>query len=101
MYSNIKYLFFLVITLYSCNDFLDEKPQTDFTQEGTGIEDKVSKYKTIADAQAELSGVYDCFKYDIFQFENYCIGDVQSDNCYIGGDGGGRTTIRTSFFYFY
>ena len=30
---------------------------------------------------------YESFKADIFQSENYTIGDVQSDNCYIGGDG--------------
>lgn len=77
----------LVAAACGCNDFLDEKPQSDFTAEGTGSEDSVSKYLSVSDAQAELQGAYNSFKADIFQLENYMIGDVQSDNCYVGGDG--------------
>lgn len=76
-----------VCTLGSCNDFLNEKPQSEFTAEGTGEENLTSKYLGIADAQAELQGAYTCFKADIFQMENYMTNDVQSDNCYVGGDG--------------
>ena len=60
----------LCVLVVSCSNFLDEKPQSDFMQEGTGTQ-----------------GAYESFKADIFQSENYTIGDVQSDNCYIGGDG--------------
>jgi hypothetical protein len=77
----------LCLTTASCSNFLDEKPQSDFTQEGTGTEDLVSKYNSIADAQSELQGAYESFKEDIFQMENYTIGDIQTDNCYLGGDG--------------
>ena len=77
----------LCVLVVSCSNFLDEKPQSDFMQEGTGTEDQESKYGSLADAQAELQGAYESFKADIFQSENYTIGDVQSDNCYIGGDG--------------
>ena len=71
----------------ACSDFLDEKPQSEFTTEGTGEEDLTSKYLSISDAQAELQGAYNSFKDDIFQIENYMANDVQSDNCYVGGDG--------------
>ncbi|RNC64015.1 RagB/SusD family nutrient uptake outer membrane protein [Proteiniphilum sp. X52] len=71
----------------ACEDFLNENPQADFTEEGTGEEDLVSKYKNQAEAEAELSGAYNNFKADIFQQENFMLNDVQSDNCYVGGDG--------------
>ena len=87
--KNIINLVYVVLCtlVVSCSSFLDEKPQSDFMQEGTGTEDQESKYGSLADAQAELQGAYESFKADIFQSENYTIGDVQSDNCYIGGDG--------------
>ena len=88
MKNIIKLAYVVLCTLVvSCSSFLDEKPQSDFMQEGTGTEDQESKYGSLADAQAELQGVDESFKADIFQSENYTIGDVQSDNCYIGGDG--------------
>ena len=88
MKNIIKLAYVVLCTLVvSCSSFLDEKPQSDFMQEGTGTEDQESKYGSLADAQAELQGAYESFKADIFQSENYTIGDVQSDNCYIGGDG--------------
>lgn len=78
---------FLALLVTSCSSFLDEAPKSDFTQKGTGSEDLQSKYATLDDAQAELQGAYETFKQDIGQFENFRIGDVQSDNCFIGGDG--------------
>ena len=63
----VVFLFLSVFYLSSCSDFLDEKPQSDFTQEGTGQEDLVSKYKSLGDAEAELLGAYNSFKSDIFQ----------------------------------
>ena len=84
MKNIIKLAYVVLCTLVvSCSSFLDEKPQSDFMQEGTGTEDQESKYGSLADAQAELQGAYESFKADIFQSENYTIGDVQSDNCYI------------------
>lgn len=87
--KNIFRIFLVGGTLMfsSCNDFLDERPQTDFTAEATIGDTVVSKYVTIADAKAELQGAYNSFKNDIFQQENYMVNDVQSDNCYVGGDG--------------
>jgi len=96
MKKNILKITFLLLTAFSmnaCGDFLDENPQSDFTQEGTGEEDLVSKYKSLADAEAELLGAYNGFKSDIFQQENFMINDVQSDNCYVGGDGTNEEAI--------
>ena len=61
----------LCVLVVSCSNFLDEKPQSDFMQEGTGTEDQESKYGSLADAQAELQGAYESFKADIFQSEMY------------------------------
>ncbi|EGJ72017.1 RagB/SusD domain-containing protein [Bacteroides coprosuis DSM 18011] len=88
----IHYILFAIF-ISSCSDFLDEKPQSDFTQEGTGNEDQTSKYHNLADAQAELQGAYNTFKADIFQLENYTINDIQSDNCYVGGDGSNEEAV--------
>lgn len=77
----------LVLMLSACNDFLNEKPQSEFTQKGTGSEDITSKYLSISDAQAELQGAYNTYKLNNFQMEIFMINDVQSDNCYVGGDG--------------
>ncbi len=70
-----------------CGDFLDEQPKSDFTNEATATDSLVSKYKTLDDASAELQGAYEDYKTDTYQFEIFRIGDVQSDNCFIGGDG--------------
>lgn len=73
--------------LASCGDFLDEQPKSDFTSDVTLSDSVQSKYKTLDDASAELQGAYENYKTDTYQFELYRIGDVQSDNCFIGGDG--------------
>lgn len=72
---------------------MEERPQSDFTAEATVSDSIVSKYNTIADARAELQGAYNSFKNDIFQQENYMINDVQSDNCYVGGDGTNEAAV--------
>ena len=62
--KNIINLVYVVLCtlVVSCSSFLDEKPQSDFMQEGTGTEDQESKYGSLADAQAELQGVYESLK---------------------------------------
>ena len=60
MKNIIKLAYVVLCTLVvSCSSFLDEKPQSDFMQEGTGTEDQESKYGSLADAQAELQGAYE------------------------------------------
>lgn len=86
-YINLVCILATAGCISACSDFLDEKPQSDFTQEGTDSEEVTSKYLSIADARSELQGAYNSFQNDIFQQENYMINDVQSDNCYVGGDG--------------
>ena len=71
----------------SCNKFLDNEPLSDFTGEPQQSISLQSQYKSVTDAQSALKGAYDKFKQDIFQFENFSYGDIQSDNCYAGGDG--------------
>ncbi|MCS2679686.1 hypothetical protein NXV81_03645 [Bacteroides ovatus] len=52
MKNIIKLAYVVLCTLVvSCSSFLDEKPQSDFMQEGTGTEDQESKYGSLADAQ--------------------------------------------------
>jgi len=81
-------LVLLILTGFnSCEDFLNEQPQSDFTEEGTGEEDLSSKYQNAAEAIAELTGAYNSFKNDVFQMELFMYNDVQSDNAYVGGDG--------------
>ncbi|MCI2083193.1 MAG: RagB/SusD family nutrient uptake outer membrane protein [Bacteroidales bacterium] len=71
----------------SCDDFLNEQPQSDLTRRSTDTTELASAYSSLADAQAELNGAYALFKTDIYELENYMVGDVMSDNCYVGGDG--------------
>lgn len=88
--SYIAYAFtaFPITALFaSCSDFLNEEPQTDFTADATNSDEIKSKYTNIDEAMAELQGAYEGFKNDIFQLENFMAQDVQSDNCYVGGDG--------------
>ena len=48
--KNIINLVYVVLCtlVVSCSSFLDEKPQSDFMQEGTGTEDQESKYGSLA-----------------------------------------------------
>lgn len=94
----------LMLFVSGCNDFLNEQPQADFTTKGmsedtTGTGELISKYKSKAEAEAELFGAYNAFKSDIFQIENLMINDVQSDNCYVGGDGSDEEYIDKIVIY--
>lgn len=89
-------------TLVSCEKFLDEKPQSELTKESTEISATESAYKTVSDAVSELNGVYASFKNDVYEANNFYLGDCMTDNCYIGGDGvneeqiGNLTTTATN-----
>ena len=68
----------------SCGKFLDERPQSDFTQlAGEPLE----AFSGVEEAESGLSGAYSKFLTDLYQLNNYLMGDVTSDNCYVGGDG--------------
>ena len=68
----------------SCGDFLDESPLSDFTAPAGG---EVTGFKDIGEAQSALNGAYSRFMTDLYQFNIFLIGDVMTDNCYVGGDG--------------
>lgn len=89
MKKHIKILMIIcgLTSIFSCSDFLDNEPLSDFTGYPRGAKKLKSQYKTATDAESGLNGAYDKFKGDIFQFENFSYGDIQSDNCYAGGDG--------------
>lgn len=75
------------LSAVSCEKFLDEKPQAEFTKDKTETSELKSAYKSIDEAKGELNGIYALFKTDIYEANNFYIGDCMSDNCYIGGDG--------------
>ena len=85
--ENILIALSFVMLAASCEDFLDERPQSDFTKEDTQTSELESAYKSVDEAKAELNGVYALFKADIYEACNFYAGDCMSDNCYIGGDG--------------
>ena len=79
--------FTLILAAVSCEHFLDEKPVTDFTREDTETTELKSAYSSLEDAVSELNGGYANFKADIYEMNSFLVGDVMSDNCYVGGDG--------------
>jgi len=76
-----------LFAICSCDGFLDNDPLSDFTGDPQRSSDMESQYVSLTDAEAGLNGAYDKFRQDIFQFENFSYGDIQSDNAYAGGDG--------------
>jgi hypothetical protein len=87
MKKHIYTFLVLLLALNACEKFLDEKPITDFTRENTAVTEQVSAYTTLEDAKSELNGAYANFKADIYEMNNFLVGDIMSDNCYVGGDG--------------
>jgi starch-binding outer membrane protein, SusD/RagB family len=77
----IKLLIFFLgicVVLTSCDDYLDLKPVSAFTQENA--------YTTASDAEAALVGAYDSFAQEYYIWDNVLFNDVISDNYYAGGD---------------
>ncbi len=72
-------LFFIVLILNSCNNFLNDKPQTSLT---TG-----NAYNSTSDIENALAGCYQIFYVDYYQWENIMLSDNRSDNAYAGGSG--------------
>ncbi|MBX2901315.1 MAG: RagB/SusD family nutrient uptake outer membrane protein [Cyclobacteriaceae bacterium] len=64
----------------SCEDFLDQKPQSALT---TG-----NAYNNAADVEAALNGIYNSFMQgEYYHYINVMLEDVRSDNAYAGGGG--------------
>ncbi len=69
----------LMTTIYSCQKFLDIKPQSELT---TG-----NAYNSAQDLENALTGAYRGFYYEYYQWVNVLLGDMRADNAYIGGSG--------------
>lgn len=69
----------LMTTIYSCQKFLDIKPQSELT---TG-----NAYNSAQDLENAVAGAYRAFYYEYYQWVNVLLGDMRADNSYIGGSG--------------
>lgn len=76
-----------LLTVTSCEDFLNREPQTEPWGNPILISEITSKYESAEGAITELNGLYGGFRNDVYQFELFMYNDAQSDNCYEGGDG--------------
>ena len=74
---NYKIILALVVLVFQgCDDFLDREPISSST---TG-----NAYRSPADAEAALTGVYDVLQVEYFIWDNILLSDVRSDNAYAG-----------------
>jgi hypothetical protein len=74
---NYKIILALVVLVFqSCDDFLNREPISSST---TG-----NAYRSPADAEAALTGVYDVLQAEYFIWDNILLGDARSDNAYAG-----------------
>jgi hypothetical protein len=70
----------IVVALFSCStDFLDVAPTSALT---TG-----NAYNSAQDLNNAVNGAYRTFYEEYYQWLNVLLGDVQSDNAYLGGSG--------------
>lgn len=73
------------VTILSCEDFLDKQPiSSGIAVENTGSDSLL--YKTAAEVESALNGVYQDFKNEYFMLDMFLNGDAQSDNAYAGAD---------------
>jgi hypothetical protein len=78
----------MVFSLLSCDDFLDEKPDSDITEDNyvdpdAGDNDTL-KYTTATQAEQLISGAYKRFESEFWQLDMYIMNESQSDNSYAG-----------------
>ncbi|MFD2555266.1 RagB/SusD family nutrient uptake outer membrane protein [Sphingobacterium tabacisoli] len=88
--KNKKYILLSIgislLSLSSCS-FLDTESFAALVGEPQDQVEQASAYKTATDAQREAAGLYENFRNNTFQFDLFGYNDIQSDNCYHGGDG--------------
>lgn len=71
----------IMLISFSCNkDFLEKTPISALTTSNF--------YKKAADAEAGLAGAYSFGQSEFYIWDFEIIGDIQSDNCYAGGNSG-------------
>ncbi len=83
--AKILFSALIVLSLFSCEKFLDLKPVSD----GIAVENISSDsilYKSAGEAEAALAGVYSDFKNEYFELDYFVNGDAQSDDAYAGAD---------------
>jgi starch-binding outer membrane protein, SusD/RagB family len=74
-----------VLSLVSCEKFLDKKP----VSQGIAVDNQSSDsvlFKTAGEAEAALSGTYAEFYNEYFELDYFVNGDAQSDDAYAGAD---------------
>jgi len=79
----------LLLGMTSCEDFLDLKPISNYSNESLGMtEQDTSKTKvyTADEMESLLKGAYSDYKNEYFMLDYFIIGDAQSDNAYAGAD---------------
>ena len=74
----IYILFIFIILIYSCEDYLDREPQTQITES--------IFYKTANDAEFAVNAAYEPLQH-LWRRTIWYIGDLQSDDVLVGGDG--------------
>lgn len=83
---NINTLAVLTLLIFSgCNDFLDLQPVSQSIAVSNTSADSIL-YKTPAEVEAALAGVYADFRNEYFSLDYYVNGDAQSDDAYAGAD---------------
>ena len=82
IYNKVKITVYslIVVALFSCSsDFLDVAPSSALT---TG-----NAYNSAQDLNNAVNGAYRTFYEEYYQWINVVLGDVRSDNAYLGGSG--------------
>jgi len=75
----------LVLSLFSCKEFLDLEPISQSIAVANTSADSVL-YNTASEVEAALGGAYGDFKNEYFQLDYFVNGDAQSDDAYAGAD---------------
>lgn len=75
----------MLLWFNGCNDFLDLQPVSQSIAVRNASSDSIL-YKTPAEVEAALAGVYDDFRNEYFSLDYYVNGDAQSDDAYAGAD---------------
>lgn len=75
----------IVLTLASCEKFLELEPQSQGVAVANTSADSIL-YKSASEVEAALAGAYSDFKNEYYQLDYFVNGDAQSDDAYAGGD---------------
>lgn len=75
----------LLVTMFSCKDFLDLEPHSQSIAVNNTDSDSTF-FKSASEVEAALAGAYSDFKNEYWQLDYFVNGDAQSDDAYAGGD---------------